>query len=155
VSLIVLLDTGPLGLATQPKARSEAEECRAWLRGLPSAGHLALVPEIADYELRRELKLYNRLNGLRLLDRFRDMGVYLPLTTAAVDRASDLWAQMRKQGTPTADRFALDGDMLLAAQALTLNSVEWRMGGAQTVIATTNVAHLSRVVPAQHWRDIS
>ncbi len=54
--MIVLLDSEPLGLATNPKNSAEAEACRAWLRALSHAAHLPLVPAIIDYEVRRELR---------------------------------------------------------------------------------------------------
>ena len=81
MSLIVLLDSEPLGLATNPKNSPEAEACRAWLRGLPHAGHLPLVPEIVDYEVRRELRLHGKTRGLQNLDALAAPGRYLPLTT--------------------------------------------------------------------------
>jgi hypothetical protein len=61
--------------------------------------------------------------------------------TAAMRQAAVFWAQARQQGQPTADDRALDGDVILAAQAITL-------GVTDVVIATTNVGHLSRLAPA-------
>jgi hypothetical protein len=46
--------------------------------------------------------------------------------------AIGIWAQARQQGQPTAGDKALDADMILAAQAMTL-------GVPDVVIATTNV----------------
>jgi hypothetical protein len=46
---------------------------------------------------------------------------------------------------PTADSKALDGDVILAAQALAVNGI----------VATENVDHLSRFVSTKHWRDIT
>jgi len=54
---------------------------------------------------------------------------------------------VRKGGKPTADPHALDVDVILAAQANSL-------GKSNLVIATSNVAHLNRLVPAQDWRTI-
>jgi hypothetical protein len=53
-------------------------------------------------------------------------------------------------GMPTADDKALDGDVILAAQAATLGSTE-----DQVVLATDNVGHLSRYVGAERWQDIA
>jgi len=88
--------------------------------------------------------------GTRLarLDALVGLLEYLPLTTVAMRQAALFWAQARQQGQPTADNKALDGDVILAAQAITL-------GIADTVIATTNVGHLSRFVPAALWPDIT
>lgn len=153
--MIIILDSGPLGLVTNSKASAEAEACKEWLRGLPLAGHLALVPEIADYELRRELRLYGKTQGLRQLDKFKSSNQYLPLTTAAMLQAAEFWADARQRGLPTADRLALDADVILAAQAATITSADWGLAEAQAVIATLNVGHLSRFVDARLWQSIS
>ena len=81
------------------------------------------------------------------LDALADLAEYLPLTTAAMRQAAQFWAQARQQGRPTAADRTIDGDMILAAQAVTL-------GVPDFVIATTNVAHLSRFAPADLWQNI-
>ncbi len=69
--------------------------------------------------------------------------VYLPLTTAVMRHAADLWAEARRRGRPTAGAQALDGDVILAAQTLAV-------GGR---VATENVGHLSQFVEAFNWRS--
>lgn len=49
---VVLLDTGPLGQVTHPKRDSKITN---WLQSLRAESTELRVPEIADYELRREL----------------------------------------------------------------------------------------------------
>jgi hypothetical protein len=70
-------------------------------------------------------------------------------------QSAEFWAQVRQAGLPTADRFALDVDVILCAQAATLDPEDYGMAGASIVIATGNVAHLSRLANAKHWQDIS
>ena len=53
--MIVLLDAGPLGMITNPKSSPENQECKDWLANLVSKGIEIVIPEIVDYELRREL----------------------------------------------------------------------------------------------------
>ncbi|GEM_PF-3076624 len=53
----------------------------------------------------------------------------------------------RQQGQATANDKTIDGDMILVAQAATLNL-------SDVVIATTNVGHLSRFVAADVWQDM-
>lgn len=150
----MLLDSAPLGLVTNPKESAEAIACRNWLYGLIAAGHRALVPAIIDYEVRRELRLYGRVNGERNLDQLKQVIGFLPLTTEALLQAADFWAIARKSGMPTADRFALDADVILAGQAATLEPSAWKQPTVNVIIATTNVGHLARFCDARLWSAI-
>ncbi len=143
VSRAVLLDAGPLGLASNPKRSGPADACNRWLRRLVAARVRVIVPEVADYEVRRELLRA----GKARLDGLASVLEYLPLTTAAMRRAAELWAEVRRAGQPTAGAEALDADAILAGQALTL-------GTADVVVATTNLGHLGRFVSAASWSDI-
>jgi len=90
-----------------------------------------------------------RTASLVRLDLIASTAIYLPITTAAMRLAADLWAQARSSGWATADPHALDGDVILAAQALALTPAP-----PGHVVATGNVAHLSRYLPAQEWAAI-
>ena len=107
------------------------------------------IPEIADYEVRRELLRSNKKKGVERLDWLQSILEYLPLSTTIMLQAAQFWAEARQQGFPTADNKALDGDVILAAQALSLSAQ-----GYKTVVATMNVKHLQRFVDAQEWSDI-
>ena len=114
---VVLLDSGPLGLVTNPKRSPQSVACAQWLQSLITAGIRVILPEIADYEVRRELLRANKDQGLARLDALARLLEYLPLTTIAMRQAASYWAQARQQGQPTAGDKTLDGDMILAAQA--------------------------------------
>jgi hypothetical protein len=109
-----------------------------------------VLPEITDYEVRRELLRINSMRRLRLLDELSDLVLYAELTTETMRLAADFWARARRLGRPTADDKALDCDMVLAAQAELL-----RHSGFDTVIATTNVRHLELVTAASEWQSIT
>ena len=145
----MLLDTGPLGLVTHPNAAIENKQATQWLQGLLQTEVAVLIPEIADYELRRELLRAGKAKSVMVLDRYKARLGYVPLTTEAMLQAAQFWATARQQGKPTAPDLALDADVILAAQAQVIIS-----GGHDVVVATTNVGHLSRFVPAQHWQDV-
>ena len=146
-----MLDSGPLGIVTNPKAASPlSQEGKVWLQSLPLKGYIVMLPEIADYEVRRELIRAGRTAGIRRLDQLKSQIPYRPLTTEVMLLAAQLWADARNRGKPTADRNALDGDVIRAAQAI------WEVNaGNEVVIATTNVGHLSQFVDAREWRLIS
>ena len=96
--MIVLLDAGPLGMVTNPRSSTENEACKNWLASIASRGLEAMIPEIADYEVRRELLRANKVRGLQRLDVLANLLEYLPLTTLAMRRAAELWAQARQAG---------------------------------------------------------
>jgi predicted nucleic acid-binding protein len=149
MTILVFLDAGPLGMVTNPKDTPICEEARSWLAELEARGFSAVVPEIADYEVRRELLRAGKVAGLRRLDRLKAVLPYLPITTAVMLRSAELWAEVRRSGQPTADPKALDGDVILAAQAILAGE-----SGIEVMVATTNVGHLERLVAAKNWQDI-
>lgn len=147
---VVVLDAGPLGLATNPRASSENDRCSRWLESLLERGMEIAVPEIADYEVRRELLRAGKEEGLARLDDFVEATTYLPLHTAAMRKAAEYWARVRSENRPTADDKALDADVILAAQVSTYGAHE-----TELILATTNVGHLDRFpIAAKMWSDI-
>jgi hypothetical protein len=57
MSRLILLDSGPLGMVTNPKATGTPLDCQLWLKSLLRCGERVAIPEISDYEVRRELKM--------------------------------------------------------------------------------------------------
>ena len=147
MSRTVVLDAGPLGLVTNPKISPQSLACAQWLQALVASGVQVILPEISDYEVRRELLRAQKVKGIERLDALAGLVQYLPLSTTAIRQAAVLWAKARQQGQPTAGDKALDGDVILAGQAMTLDAPDM-------VVATTNVGHLSRFVPAELWQNI-
>jgi hypothetical protein len=149
VSLTVLLDAGPLGMITNPRSSLESEECKNWLMSTVSSGARVIVPEIADYEVRRELLRAGKSAGIGRLDALKDLLGYMPITTHVMLKAAEFWAAARNTGRQSATDASLDADMILAAQAAILAG-----NGTQAVIATTNVRHLALFASARVWREI-
>jgi predicted nucleic acid-binding protein len=149
MSVIILLDAGPLGMITNPRSSPENEACKDWLAHVVSTGAEVVVPEIADYEVRRELLRAGKEKGLGRLDALKAMLAYAPITTAIMLKAAEYWATARRMGRQSADDASLDADMILAAQADALDR-----GGNQAVVATTNLRHLALFAPARLWRDV-
>lgn len=137
----LLLDTGVLGQICHPRKHADV---RAWF-GRAVQEHAFLVSELADYELRRELLRLGATRSLSRLDELTRELPYVPITTATWRRAAALWAAARNAGNVTAPPEALDGDVLVAAQALEESAI----------VLTTNTKHFDWLsVKAVDWAAI-
>jgi hypothetical protein len=152
MSLTVFLDAGPLGLITNPKKTPVTIAIAQWVFDMEAVGHRFLVPAIADYEVRRELIRAGKTTGIARLNAFNaaDPDRFLSVTNTALMLGADLWARARNTGTATADPKELDGDVLIAAQALDMG-----LPSSDFIIATVNVGHLALFVPADLWTNIT
>ena len=105
MSRIIYLDTGPLGLITNPNYSPKTTACLQWAKEMVLAGHKFIVPAIADYEIRRELERAGKTKGILALDAWNNAypDRYLALTDSALRLGAKLWAQVRNAGTTTAD----------------------------------------------------
>ncbi|MEH2318061.1 type II toxin-antitoxin system VapC family toxin [Nostoc sp.] len=132
---VILLDTHPLSKVTHPKIDPKVQQ---WLKSLRENKTVIRVPEIADYELRRELLRQENQKSIDHLNKLSQICL-IPLTPETMRKAAELWAWVRNQGKPTASNDSLDGDVILASQAiLQLKSFD------QVIVMTTNLKHISR-----------
>ncbi len=145
----IVLDSSPLSALCLPPKNPGLIAIMQWATSCVGAGHRLYIPEVIDYELRRELLRAAKTESTVRLDNLTAVFRYLPLTSAAIRHAADLWAQGRRSGIPTGDPKKLDIDVILAAQALTLT-----VPANDIIVATSNVAHISRFVAADEWRNI-
>jgi hypothetical protein len=150
---IIILDSFPL--STVGKLRSTpptvTDYCRQWVMDCIAAGNSVRVPAIVYYETLRELE---RLNAPAQIGRLRafcfmDPDRFIHLETVHLEEAAKLWGQSRNLGYPTASPQALDGDVILAAQALSLG-----VALPGLIVATTNPTHVARYVAADMWTNI-
>lgn len=77
--MIHVLDSGPLGLLSNPRANPEAVRCHAWLDAAIDNGHRFLTSAICDYEVRRELLRVGRPQSISRLDTLVALLDILPL----------------------------------------------------------------------------
>ena len=138
----LMLDAGVLGGLAHPRPRAALTQ---WFDRTLLAGAEIILPEIADYEVRRSLILTKLTRSVERLDQLKVVLIYQPIDTDVMLKAAELWAMVRQQGHPTADPKALDGDVILAAQALQSNAI----------VITENIGHLSLFVPVRRWQDDS
>ncbi len=137
----VILDATPLGKLAHP---TPGAEIKAWLENHLAARTILIIPEITDFEIRRNLLLSRLTKSLARLDDLKGLLLYMPITTSVMLKAAELWADARRVGRSTADPKELDADVILAAQAIEVGAI----------VATENVGHLGRYVTAKDWRTI-
>ncbi|MDD1425618.1 hypothetical protein MEO94_14255 [Dolichospermum sp. ST_sed9] len=81
---LILLDSGPLGMVTNPQAKGLPLACQQWLKRLLARGERFAIPEIADYEVRRELLRAGLLKSVHRLDNLKQTLEYIPIQTEAM-----------------------------------------------------------------------
>jgi hypothetical protein len=100
MSHIIFLDTGPLGVLTNPKKPPDTVDALRWAADQIRAGNQRMVPSIADYEVRRELERLKGITGIASLDAWNsiptDRYVHLIVATSNVGHlslflAADFW----------------------------------------------------------------
>jgi predicted nucleic acid-binding protein len=146
----ILLDTGPLGLVTNPRSAKATDQCNLWMDEQIERGNRILIPEISDYELRRELIRAGKIKGIAKLNSLKRSLGYIRINTWTMLKAAEFWAQSRRLGKPTSSDAALDADVILAAQATFLKNK-----GHTVIVATNNPKHLEMFVDARDWSDIT
>jgi predicted nucleic acid-binding protein len=149
---IILLDSTPLGLVCRRRGHPRGAACQIWLDSIELARIVVVVPEVVDYEVRRELIRIGSRTGLTRLDSLVSRLIYDPLTTPIMRRAAEFWADLRRLGLPTAGDESLDADAILAAHAALIGGP-----GDTVTVATSNLRHLARFpgIDARDWPSIS
>lgn len=140
----LILDTSLLGQLCHP-AKATNKPAVEWITRILESGSedRVFLPEICDYELRRKLihligKGQADQRSVDRLDELSDLLEYLPLDTATMRKSACFWAESRSRGLPTSPETALDGDVIVAAQAAQVDGV----------VVTSNRKHLSQFIPA-------
>ena len=151
---LILLDSGPLGIIVRAPSKPHIVRCLTWLKTIQATGAVVIIPDIAHYEVRRELLRIRAVGSLRRLDYALDPSSgfeHLLLTADAIVKVAEFWAFLRQSGIPTSSPDSLDADAILAGQAALAGQP-----GDTVTIATTNLAHLNPFpdIDAQNWDHI-
>ena len=86
MSRTIVLDSSVAGLISNPAQSPVVVACTRWSISLLAHGVRMILPEIADYEVRRELLRAKKTRGLAHLDALGNRLEYLSITTAAMRR---------------------------------------------------------------------
>ena len=69
---LILLDSGPLGMIVRAPSKPQVVRCVTWLKTISASGATVVIPEIAHYEVRRELFRIRAVGSLRRLEYYLD-----------------------------------------------------------------------------------
>ena len=143
IKILVLLDSGPLGIVTHPRANDEIRKTLKKFSDFTKNKKIQVrIPEICDYEVRRKLIREDFQKSIRVLDQFcHERKQLIPLTSEAMLEAANLWAWTRKKAIPTTNDDKLDGDVILAAQAI---CIKREKEFDRVIILTGNPKDISR-----------
>jgi predicted nucleic acid-binding protein len=154
--MIILLDSGVLGLLCNPNPHPEAIAVLRWFERMLCRGAYIISSTICDYEVRRGLRLSSLQGGstagLNKLTLLTEAIEFIPVTLEIAELSAELWAASKQQGKSTASSTSLDADLIICASYQVWKS---RYPGREIVIATTNVKHLSRFANALEWSEIN
>ncbi|AFZ58242.1 hypothetical protein H6G54_19705 [Anabaena cylindrica FACHB-243] len=64
MSKVIVLDSAPVGLITNPKANPLAVQCQEWFYSLFERGYEVILPEIIDYEIRRKKRRESDISSI-------------------------------------------------------------------------------------------
>jgi predicted nucleic acid-binding protein len=154
--MIVFIDTGVLGLLSNPNSLPLAIDCETWLYQLLARGAYVVTSEMCNYEARRGLLISQKKRqqelGIKKLDRLKLVIDFLSIEQEVAENAARIWAQARLQGTPTANEENIDIDMIIAAHWFLLTQ---EFPGRAVIVSTTNVKHLGLFTDARNWKNIN
>ena len=116
--MIVFLDSGVIGLLSNPNKRDQVLACEDWLYSLLAKGVYIVSSDICDYEVRRNLVLElmrfeKRSQPLAALDELHEFVEFLSVTPQVLIGASDIWAKSRLQGQAMSNGMSIDVDAII------------------------------------------
>ncbi len=158
--MIVILDSNILGLIIAPLSTNfekeegkykQARECIYWFQNLLSRGAYVTVPDICDYEIRRELIRINSFESLDNLKGLRNVINFQELTFNVLTEAAEIWAIARNSNQPNKSIQNIDVDCIIAAH--------WRLlkneyPGREVIVATENIKDFQSFSDCSSWKNI-
>jgi hypothetical protein len=154
--MIVFLDSGVIGILSNPNKNNQVIACENWLYSLLAKSVYVVSSDICDYEVRRNLVLETmrferRSHSLTALDELHEFVEFISVSPQVLGKAADIWARSRLQGQPMSNLTGIDVDAIVCAHWQLLRD---EFPSRYVVVATTNVRHLSLFTEAFEWQDI-
>lgn len=119
-----------------------------WYRSLTATDVVVVVPEVADYEVRRELILARLELSLARLAAVRAAARFEPITSEIMLAAARIWAEAKSH------RAAHGGEGATGWRRHPPRHRSNARKGRAVMIATTNVRYLAQFADARLWSEI-
>ncbi|WP_287736172.1 hypothetical protein [Microcystis sp. M113S1] len=157
--VIVILDSNILSLFVTPigedwpedqKLFTEVYQCTEWFYRLLARGACLTSSDLCDYEVRREL-IRIKSKSVQELDKLRNVIEFQKVSFILLQKAADLWAELRAIGQPNKVKENIDIDCILSAQWSLLKE---KYPNRQVIIATKNIKDFQNVNHCPLWQDI-
>ena len=153
--MIILIDTGIVGLLTQPNSTEESSLVLNWMYGLLAKSVIVLSSDVCDYEIRRGLELARLedkcIDGIEKLDQLREVIEFLPITNRCLNHASVYWADAISKSQLNAPRRDINFDLILCG---TWKKLTEDYPGQEVIIATKNLRDFLRFADVDLWQNI-
>jgi hypothetical protein len=154
--MMVFLDSGVLGILSNPTESETNAKCEDWLFRLLSKGIKVITSEICKYEVKRSLILAQKRTGYKIggvekLAELSDLIEFIPITKNEIDIACEIWSDSVIKGIQVAAENDINFDIIICAQWKNLTTEN---PGQEVVIATHNLRHLRRFAKAEEWENI-
>lgn len=154
--MIIFLDTNILGKLSNPNQVGETFKCQQWFEKLLVRGVYFVSSELCFYEVKRSLILAVKKGGtnrgIKKLEELRLFVDVLVVNKQISELASQIWAETKLQGIPTANLENIDIDIIISAHWQLLNQ---EFPGRSIIVSTTNIKHLGLLTDAREWHNIN
>lgn len=154
--MIILIDSGVLGILSNPNESATTIKCEEWLYNKIVKGCTILTSQICKYEVKRSLLLCqeqkpSQVSGIQKLAELENLIDFIDVKPPDIETACQLWVQSIVEGIQVAPMMDVNFDIIICAQ---FKRLELENPGREIVIATTNLRHLQRFVKADLWENL-
>ena len=154
--MIILIDSGILGILSNPNESEVNTKCEEWLYNKITKGCTVVTSQICKYEVKRSLILCQKKNSLQAegLEKLADLEKlidFIPMTEEDIDIACQLWADSIIVGIQVAPQQDINFDLIICSQWQRLKT---ESPGREITIATHNIRHLKRFAHAELWENL-
>lgn len=161
MGVLLVLDTGPLGLLTNPNKTEKPEACRHWFENMAQNGARVAVPQTSYEEVCIGIQHAHTVHGIDRLNKFvnevYDRNLWIATNRVVTMEAERLQESTKTRGKMTGDPNELNPDCKIAAACkLAPQLLDDIPQGTRCVVVTDNIKHYKQIeVECYKWQDLT